>query len=132
MKLSEKINSFNLKNMNYYAFLLHLVSAVIVAGILFSVVGEINFNTTIYGYKIDTISSNGKDVTFIFGEDGPKIPLSSESLKIIIVLLIMTAIVLFVGGNTLFWVFFSILLAFFVFYIYNFYQEKNAVVIKKK
>lgn len=87
MKLSEKINSLNLEDMNYYAFLLHFFSAVVVAGILFSVVGEINFNTTIYGYKIDTISSNGKDVTFIFGEDGPKVELTSESLKIIIVLI---------------------------------------------
>ena len=87
MKISERINNLKLKNLNYYAFLLHLISAIVVAGVLFGAVGDINFNTTIYGYKITDISDNGKVVTFEYGDDGPKIVNSSEALKTIVVLI---------------------------------------------
>ena len=93
MKLSERINKLKLKNMNYYAFLLHLISGIVIAGLLFGAVGEINFNTTLYGYKIKTITSDGKTVTFDFGENGPKIPLTSDNLKgIVVSIFILTAL----------------------------------------
>ena len=48
MKLSERINNLKLKKLNYYAFLLHLISGIaVVAGILFGATDEINFNTTL-------------------------------------------------------------------------------------
>lgn len=89
MKLSERINNLKLKKLNYYAFLLHLISGIVVAGILFGATDEINFNTTLYGYKIDTITGDGKSLTFTFGDDGPKVVNSSEALKTIIVLIFL-------------------------------------------
>ena len=85
MGIAEKINGLKLSSLNKYAFLLHLISGIVVAGVLYGAVGDINFNTTIYGYKLDTISSDGKDVTFTFGEDGPKVDLTSSQLKAIVV-----------------------------------------------
>ena len=87
MSISERINNLSLKNLNYYAFLLHLVSGIVVAGILFGTTGEINFNTNLYGYKIDTITGDGQDLTFTYGDDGPKVVNTSEALKTIIVLI---------------------------------------------
>ena len=85
MWLTEKLNKVKLSKLNYYAFLLHFISAVVIAGVLFGAVGDINFNTTIYGYKIKSITNGGKDLDFEFGENGPKVNLNSESLKSIIV-----------------------------------------------
>lgn len=93
MNLSKKISKLKLKNLNFYAFLLHLISGIIVAGVLFGATGDIKFNTNLYGYKITTISSDGKTVNFTFGENGPKVVNSSESLKsIIVVIFILTAL----------------------------------------
>ena len=89
MKLSERINKLKLKNMNYYAFLLHLFSGILVAGFLFGVAGDINFNTNLYGYEINTISNEGKTVTFTYGDTGPKIVNNSTALKTIIVLIFL-------------------------------------------
>lgn len=88
MNLSEKINNLSLSNLNLYAFLLHFISAIVVAGVLFGAVGNINFNTTIYGYKIDSITNNGMDFTFKFGDgDAPEVELTSDALKTIVVLI---------------------------------------------
>lgn len=87
MNLSTKINNLTLTNLNYYAFLLHFISAIVVAGVLFGAVGDIKFNTTIYGYKIDSITNSAMDFTFKFGEDGPKVRLSPDALKTIVVLI---------------------------------------------
>lgn len=92
MGIAEKINGLKLSSLNKYAFLLHLISGIVVAGVLYGAVGDINFNTTIYGYKLDTITSDGKDVTFIFGEDGPKVDLTSDQLKgIVVAIFLLTA-----------------------------------------
>jgi hypothetical protein len=89
MNLSEKINNLSLTKLNLYAFLLHFISAIVVAGVLFGKVGDIKFNTTIYGYKIKSISTDAMDFTFDFGEDGPKEEISSDSLKTIVVLIFL-------------------------------------------
>lgn len=87
MKLSERVNNLNLKNLNYYAFLLHFISGIIIAGVLFGATGEINFNTTLYGYEITSISDDGKEVEFNYGSTGPKVVNTTDALKTIIVLI---------------------------------------------
>ena len=90
MKISERINNLKLKKLNYYAFLLHFISGVIIAGVLFGASEEVKFNTNLYGYKIDTISPDGKTLTFSYGEDGdPILVNSSNALKSIIVLIFL-------------------------------------------
>ena len=86
MSLKEKINDLSLSTMNKYAFYLHWFSGLIIAGILFGVTGEISFNTTLYGYDIDTISADGKDLTFNYTE---KLVLDSTTLKLIIVFIFL-------------------------------------------
>jgi hypothetical protein len=93
MNLSKKIDNLNLDKLNFYAFLLHFISGIIIAGVLFGATGDIKFNTDLYGYKITNISPDGKTVSFLFGEGGPKVVNSSESLKAIIVtIFFLTAI----------------------------------------
>ena len=90
MKISERINKLKLKKLNYYAFLLHFISAVVVAGILFGASEDVKFNTNLYGYKIDTISGDGKTLTFSYGQEGdPVVVNSSSALKSIIVLIFL-------------------------------------------
>jgi len=92
MKLIEKIQSISLDTYNFYAFLLHLISAIVVI-IVFSVLkGEIGYNTTLYAYRIDTLENDGKDVTFTYGDDGPHIEVSGISLKTLVgVIFFLTA-----------------------------------------
>ncbi len=89
MGISQRINKLKLKKLNYYAFLLHFISAIIVAGVLFGASEEVKFNTDLYGYKIDTITGDGNTLTFTYGEDGPKVTNSSNALKTIIVLIFL-------------------------------------------
>lgn len=86
MGLSEKVNNLSLTTLNKYAFFLHFISAIVIAGILFGVAGDINFNTNLYGYDIDSISSDGKTLTFSYNE---KIGLDATSLKLIIVFIFL-------------------------------------------
>ena len=90
MKISDRINNLKLKKLNYYAFLLHFISGVVIAGVLFGASDEVKFNTNLYGYKIDTISPDGKNLTFSYGGDGdPILVNSSNALKSIIVLIFL-------------------------------------------
>ena len=90
MKISEKINNLKLKKLNYYAFLLHFISGIVIAGVLFGISEEVKFNTNLYGYKIDRISGDGKQLTFSYGEEGdPILVNSSNALKSIIVLIFL-------------------------------------------
>lgn len=89
MGLSDKINSLKLKNLNFYAFLLHFISGVVIAGLLFGLVGDIDFNTNLYAYKIKKIKKGG-DIEFSFGEPGdPELENSSDALKTIVVLIFL-------------------------------------------
>ena len=94
MKFSEKINNLKLTSLNYYAFLLHFISSVVLAGVLYGTVGEINFNTNLYGYKIKNISGGGKNFTFDYGPpDGPELEMSGDVLKgIIVSIFLITAL----------------------------------------
>ena len=85
LKLSERIGSFKLRTLNYWAFWLHFLSAIGLV-IYFSIDRQnVNINTDLYTYKITGISgSNNTDLTFEFGDDGPKIPVSDISLKTIV------------------------------------------------
>ena len=90
MKISERINKLKLKKLNYYAFLLHFISAIVVAGVLFGASEDVKFNTNLYGYKIDTIAGDGKTLTFSYGGEGdPVVVNSSNALKSIIVLIFL-------------------------------------------
>lgn len=89
MGISDKINNLKLKNLNFYAFLLHFISGIVIAGLLFGLVSDIQFNTTLYGYKIDEIKAGGKEVSFTFGEDGPKVVNTSDALKVIVILIFL-------------------------------------------
>lgn len=88
MGLSEKINSLKLSKLNYYAFWLHLLSAIGVA-IAFGVLKkEINFNTTLYTYKVTNIQGDrNQDVTFDFGENSPHIEVKSYSLQALVAII---------------------------------------------
>ena len=85
MKLSEKINNLELSKLNYYAFWLHFLSAVILAGVLYGVSGPVTFNTTLYAYKIKSIKNKGKDFVFEYGENGTKLTTPDDALKAIII-----------------------------------------------
>jgi hypothetical protein len=76
--------------LNYYAFLLHIASAIAI-GIYFALAsGKINFNTTFYTYKITGISGNrDQDLTFSFGEENPKLSLSDIDLKFLVVFIFL-------------------------------------------
>ena len=90
MKFSEKINNLSLKNLNFFAFLLHLFSGIIAGIVLFSMNGDINFNTNLYAYKINSISPDGKTVTFDYGDNGaPELENSSTALKLVLIFIFL-------------------------------------------
>lgn len=90
MKFSERINNLSLTSLNFYAFLLHLFSGIIIAIVLFAMSGDINFNTNLYAYKINTISSDGKTVTFDYGDNGaPELENSAVALKLVLVFIFL-------------------------------------------
>jgi uncharacterized Tic20 family protein len=94
MTIGEKINNLKLSSLNYYAFLLHFISAAVIAGVLYGTVKEINFNTNLYGYKIKSITNGAKDFTFDYGPpDGPELKMSADALKgIIVSIFLITAL----------------------------------------
>lgn len=84
ISLSDK----SLKNYNFYAFLLHFISGVVISIVFFTIVGEINFNTDLFSYKITKIGegSGNRNVEFSFGKEGdPMIEIKDIFLKIIVV-----------------------------------------------
>ena len=93
MSIGEKINNLKLTSLNYYAFLLHLISRIVLAGVLYGTVKEINFDTNLYGYKIKNITGGGKDFTFVYGPpEGPELEMSADALKgIIVAIFLITA-----------------------------------------
>jgi len=79
-----------LKKYNLYAFFLHFISGIVLAIIFFTIVGEINFNTDLFSYKITNIGADDRSIEFSFGEPGdPKITIKDELLKVFIVLIFL-------------------------------------------
>lgn len=94
-ELIKKLNKVKLSDLNYYAYLLHLASAVGIGFFFLYFSKEVKYNTDLYTYKITSINAdNPKEITFGFGDgEGPKIAVSGLSLKILLVLIfLITAI----------------------------------------
>lgn len=88
MGLISKLNKVKLSSLNYYAFWLHLLSAIAIAIVFGVMKKEINFNTSLYTYKITDITGDkNQNVEFDFGEDSPHIDVKGYSLKTIVVLI---------------------------------------------
>ena len=90
MKFSERINNLSLRNLNFFAFLLHLFSGIIITILLFAMNEDINFNTNLYAYKINSISEDGKTVTFDYGDnDAPELENSGKALKLVLIFIFL-------------------------------------------
>ena len=91
----EKLSQVKLSKLNFYAYLLHLISAFAIGFYFLYFPKPVEYNTDLYSYKIKTIdASNPKNITFGFGDgEGPKIDVSGLSLKIILIMIfLITAI----------------------------------------
>ena len=87
----KKLNKVKLSSLNFYAFLLHLLSAIGI-GVYFLVSKkEVQYNTDLYTYKITSIDPNDpKIIKFGFGDGlGPKIDVSGLALKLILVFIFL-------------------------------------------
>lgn len=83
-----------LKNLNKYAFLLHILSAFGLI-IFYSVrYNNLNFDTNLYSFQIKKVEGNDDEITYSFGEKGdPVLKISPTAIKVIILLIfIITAI----------------------------------------
>ena len=88
MGLIKKLNKVKLSSLNYYAFWLHFLSAISIAMVFVIINKEINFNTSLYTYKItDITGDNNKNVEFDFGENSPHLDIKDYSLKTIVILI---------------------------------------------
>lgn len=87
----KKLNTIKLSTLNLSAFFLHFLSAVGV-GLYFLISQKpVEYNTTLYTYKLVNIDPNNpKKITFEFGEGGaPEIDVSGTALKILLVLIFL-------------------------------------------
>ncbi len=87
----EKLRQVKLSKLNFYAYLLHLISAFAIGFYFLYFPKPVEYNTDLYSYKIKTIDpANPKNVTFGFGDgEGPKIDVSGLALKIILIMIFL-------------------------------------------
>ena len=90
-ELIKKLNKVKLSTLNYYAFLLHFLSAVGIGFFFLFSQKPVKYNTNLYTYKITKIDdADPKKITFEFGEgDAPEIEVSGTALKILLVLIFL-------------------------------------------
>lgn len=87
----EKLRQVKLSKLNFYAYLLHLISAFAIGFYFLYFPKPVEYNTDLYSYKIKTIDpANPKKITFGFGDgEGPKIDVSGLALKIILIMIFL-------------------------------------------
>lgn len=87
----EKLRQVKLSKLNFYAYLLHLISAFAIGFYFLYFPKPVEYNTDLYSYKIKTIDpTNPKKITFGFGDgEGPKIDVSGLALKIILIMIFL-------------------------------------------
>ena len=92
----EKLNKVKLSTLNYYAYLLHLASAIGIGFFFLYFPKPVEYNTDLYTYKITNIDANNpRNIDFAFGDGtgAPKIPVSGLALKLLLVFIfLITAI----------------------------------------
>jgi len=82
----KKLNQVKLSSLNFYAFLLHLLSAIGIGAYFLASKKEVQYNTDLYTYKTtSTEPSDPKIITFGDGES-PKIDDSGLALKLKLIL----------------------------------------------
>ncbi len=87
----EKLNQVKLSKLNFYAYLLHLISAFVIGFYFLYFPKPVKYNTDLYSYKITDIDPNNpKNISFGFGDgEGPKIDVSGLALKIILIMIFL-------------------------------------------
>ena len=87
----EKLNQVKLSKLNFYAYLLHLISAFAIGFYFLYFPKPVKYNTDLYSYKITDIDpTNPKNISFGFGDgEGPKIDVSGLALKIILIMIFL-------------------------------------------
>jgi hypothetical protein len=87
----KKLNQVKLSTLNFYAYLLHLASAVGIGFFFLYFPKPVEYNTDLYTYKITNIDEdNPRNITFAFGDgEAPKIDVSGLSLKLLIVFIFL-------------------------------------------
>ena len=92
----EKLNKVKLSTLNYYAYLLHLASAIGIGFFFLYFPKPVEYNTDLYTYKITNIDENNpRNIDFAFGDGtgAPKIPVSGLALKLLLIFIfLITAI----------------------------------------
>jgi len=90
--MKNPLNNVKLSTLNYSAYIVHLVSAVAIGFYFLYFPKPVEYNTSLYTYKITNINEdNPRIITFDFGDDtsAPVIPVSGLALKLLLIFIFL-------------------------------------------